>query len=106
MADNPERHPRGEAHDPLVEETEAEEARSAAARLFDIRRVIGGLFVAYGLIVGLMGLFDSSAEIDKAQGVRINLWAGLVMLAFGLLMLLWQWLRPTEPPEPRAADER
>ncbi len=90
----------GEAHDPLVDETEdAREARSAAARLFDIRRVIGGLFVAYGLIVGLMGLFDTSAEIDKAQGLRINLWAGAAMLGFGLLMLLWQRLSPTETPE-------
>ncbi|MGK5440638.1 hypothetical protein ACSNN7_02235 [Micromonospora sp. URMC 105] len=75
---------------------------SAAARLFDIRRVIGGLFVVYGLIVGLIGLFDGPSEIDKAQGVRINLWAGLAMLVFGLLMLLWQWLRPAEPP---AAEE-
>ncbi|MFG2057031.1 hypothetical protein ACGFI9_23720 [Micromonospora sp. NPDC048930] len=106
MADNPGRHHRREAHDPLVEETEAEEARSAAARLFDIRRVIGGLFVAYGLIVGLIGLFDSAAEIDKAQGVRINLWAGLVMLVFGLAMLGWQWVRPNRPPEPQQGDER
>ncbi|EWM67913.1 MULTISPECIES: hypothetical protein [Micromonospora] len=95
----------GEAHDPLVDETEdAREARSAAARLFDIRRVIGGLFVAYGLIVGLMGLFDTSAEIDKAQGLRINLWAGAAMLVFGLLMLLWQRLSPTETPEPGHDD--
>ncbi|MEU3117522.1 hypothetical protein ABZ652_25915 [Micromonospora chalcea] len=95
----------GEAHDPLVDETEdTREARSAAARLFDIRRVIGGLFVAYGLIVGLMGLFDTSAEIDKAQGLRINLWAGAAMLVFGLLMLLWQRLSPTETPEPGHDD--
>lgn len=93
------------AHDPQVEETEAERARSAAARLFDIRRVIGGLFVAYGVIVGLVGVFDSAAEIDKARGVRINLWAGLVMLAFGLLMLLWQWLRPLQPPTVEEARE-
>ena len=54
----------------------------------------------YGVIVTLIGFFDSRAEIDKAQGVRINLWAGLAMLAFGLLMLLWQWLRPAEAPTP------
>ncbi|NES15576.1 MULTISPECIES: hypothetical protein [Micromonospora] len=106
MADDADRYQHGEAHDPLVDETEdAREARSAAARLFDIRRVIGGLFVAYGLIVGLMGLFDSTAEIDKAQGVRINLWAGLVMLAFGLAMLGWQWVSPNRPPEPHRGDE-
>jgi hypothetical protein len=92
------------AHDPLISETEAEQRRSAAARLFDIRRVIGGLFVVYGIIVTLIGVFDSRAEIDKAEGVRINLWAGLAMLAFGLLMLLWQWVRPAEPPAPKETE--
>ncbi|GAA2617884.1 hypothetical protein GCM10010399_56120 [Dactylosporangium fulvum] len=67
-----------------------------AARLFDVRRVIGGLFTVYGVIVTIVGLFDSKAEIDKAAGVRINLWIGLGMLALGLLFLLWQWLRPAD----------
>ncbi|MFG2038558.1 hypothetical protein [Dactylosporangium sp. NPDC048998] len=70
-----------------------------AARLFDVRRVIGGLFTVYGVIVTILGIFDTRAEIDKAAGVRINLWIGLGMLALGLLFLLWQWLRPAEPPE-------
>jgi cell division septal protein FtsQ len=85
--------------DRLVTQGEEEQRRSAAARLFDVRRVIGGLFVLYGVLVGAAGLFDSSKEIDKAQGVRINLWAGLGMLALGALFLLWQWIRPAEPPE-------
>ena len=67
---------------------------SAAARLFDVRRVIGGLFVVYGLIVTLLGVFESSADIDKAQGIRINLWMGLAMLTLGGLFLLWLWWRP------------
>ncbi|WP_328419761.1 hypothetical protein OG470_00845 [Micromonospora sp. NBC_00389] len=92
------------AEDPLIDETLAEQRRSAAARLFDIRRVIGGLFVAYGVIVALIGVFDGRAQIDKAQGLRINLWAGLVMLVFGLLMLLWQRLRPAEPPAPNEEE--
>ncbi|WP_319464230.1 hypothetical protein [Micromonospora sp. RTP1Z1] len=57
------------------------------------------------MIVGLVGFFESQAEIDKAQGVRINLWAGAVMLVFGLLMLLWQCLRPVEPPTAEEALE-
>jgi hypothetical protein len=75
---------------------------SAAARLFDVRRVIGGLFVVYGVIVALLGLFDNQAELDKAQGVRINLWMGLSMLALGLLMLLWLRLNPPTAPDPSA----
>ncbi|MDI6101553.1 hypothetical protein QLQ12_23315 [Actinoplanes sp. NEAU-A12] len=73
-------------------------AERKLARLFDVRRVIGGLFVVYGLIVTLIGVFDGPSELEKAQGVRINLWMGLGMLALGLLMLLWLRLNP--PPEP------
>ena len=78
------------------------------ARLFDVRRVIGGLFVVYGLVVTLAGLFDSPAELEKAQGVRINLWTGVAMLVLGVLFLLWQWWRPLEvgPAESAEAPER
>jgi len=83
--------------------------RSRAARLFDVRRVIGGLFVVYGVIVTLIGIFDRPSEIDKAEGVRINLWMGLAMLVLGLLMLLWLRLNPPEtppaPPEDGPAGE-
>jgi hypothetical protein len=80
---------------------------SAAARLFDVRRVIGGLFVVYGTIVTLLGIFDSSAELEKAQGVRINLWMGLSMLVLGGLFLLWLWWRPAEvrPAQPEPGDD-
>jgi len=77
--------------------TKEPENTGRVARLFDVRRVIGGLFVIYGVIVTLLGIFDSPAEIDKAQGVRINLWMGIAMLVLGLLMLLWLRLSPPEP---------
>ncbi|GIF13114.1 hypothetical protein [Actinoplanes teichomyceticus] len=73
-------------------------------QLFDVRAVIGGMFVVYGVIVTLLGLFDGSAEMDKAQGVRINLWMGLAMLALGLFMLLWLRLNPPKPVEPPAEE--
>jgi hypothetical protein len=94
--------------DEMMVQGEELEKRSAAARLFDVRRVIGALFVVYGVIVTLLGIFDSAAEIDKAQGVRINLWMGLSMLALGGLFLLWQWWRPTEvaPEDLRSGDDR
>jgi hypothetical protein len=93
--------------DPQIEQTEETERVSAAARLFDIRRIIGGLFVIYGLIVDITGLVDSRKAIDNAQGERINLWTGIGMLLLGLLFLLWQWLRPLVPPDPAAlADAR
>ena len=79
-----------------------------AANLFDLRRIIGGLFVVYGLLLAVLGLFDSQEEIDKAAGVNINLWAGLGMLIFGLLMIVWALTRPlgTEIAEGSEHPER
>jgi hypothetical protein len=74
--------------------TTSDDRARRAANLFDLRRVIGGLFVAYGLLLAILGVFDSDAEIDKAAGVNINLIGGLGMLTFGLLMLLWAFTRP------------
>ncbi len=65
-----------------------------AANVFDLRRIIGGLFIVYGLLLTVLGLFDSQEEIDKAAGVNINLWAGVGMLIFGLLMITWALTRP------------
>ena len=65
-----------------------------AANLFDLRRIIGGVFVLYGVVLTILGLFDSQEEIDRAAGVNINLYAGLGMLVFGLLMFTWALTRP------------
>jgi len=71
------------------------------ANLLDIRVVIGGLFAIYGVILTILGLIDSPAARQKAQGVDINLWVGLAMLAFGLCFLGWSMLHPRKrPPEP------
>lgn len=89
--------------DLLAQAVEVERRSSTAAKLFDIRRIIGGLFVLYGVILIVTGIFDTEAEIAKAQGVRINLWMGIGMLVLGLLFLLWQMMRPTQFEDVRAA---
>ncbi|WP_344629434.1 hypothetical protein [Streptomyces glaucosporus] len=86
------------------EEKELEERSASAARLFDIRRVIGLLFLIYGILVTLAGVFVSDENLRKAQDININLWTGLAMLALGLLFLLWLRLSPTVPPP--SAEER
>ncbi len=86
------------------EERELEQRSASAARLFDVRRVIGFLFVIYGLLVTLAGLFVSDEDLRKAQEININLWTGLAMLALGLFFLLWLRLSPTVPPP--SAEER
>ena len=71
-----------------------EPANATASRLFDLRTIIGALFVLYGILLTVVGLFDSQAEIDKAAGVHINLWAGIGMLIMGALFVAWGLLRP------------
>ena len=87
-------------HDDLIDESEAAEVDHGAARnLFDLRTIIGGLFTLYGLVLTVYGIVDSQAQVDKAAGVRINLWTGLGMLALGLTFLLWVKLRPLTTEE-------
>ena len=83
------------------EEDEAEAAR--AANKFDIRRLIGGLFCLYAVILIALGIFGSHTTKNKADGINVDLWTGVGMLVVGLLMLFWALSRPVrpEPPESR-----
>ncbi|MEU6277716.1 hypothetical protein ABZ871_35765 [Streptomyces populi] len=87
------------------EVSELEKQSATAARLFDIRRIIGGLFVIYGVIVTIAGITASDADLTKAGGVNINLWTGLGMLALGLFFLAWLWLRPLPATVPESMTE-
>ncbi|MEU2355353.1 hypothetical protein AB0N77_00635 [Streptomyces misionensis] len=97
MSENPEHH--YTEGDVAREVSELETKSATAARIFDLRRIIGGLFVVYGVIVTVTGLTDSQAAIDKAQGVNINLWTGIGMLVLGAFFLVWLKLRPTALPQ-------
>ena len=74
--------------------------QSAAARLFDLRSMIGGLFVVYGIMLTVAGFFTSPANLAKAAGINIDLWMGIAMLVLGALFLVWWRLNPMrhEPP--------
>ena len=72
---------------------------SAASRLFDLRQMIGSLFVVYGVLLTIYSFFDSQAEIDKAAGIHLNLWLGVSMLVVGLMFFAWARLLPQKLPE-------
>jgi len=80
-------------------EVDAATAAKAANR-FDIRRIIGGLFIVYALILVVVGVVGSAADKNKAAGINVNLWTGLGMLVVGLLMVAWALLRPVVPHPP------
>ena len=65
------------------------------AGAFDIRSFVGLLIGIDGVVLFLTGIFGTSdAEIEKAAGVNINLYAGLGMLIVGIIFLLWAFTRP------------
>ncbi len=67
------------------------------AKLFDLRTFIGVLFVIFGVLVIIPGLAPSPADIEKAAGINIALWVGAMMLALGVIFLLWILLSPPPP---------
>lgn len=83
---------------------DADEAAAArAANRFDIRRIVGGLFLLYGATLVAVGLAGSHQVKVKASGINIDLWTGLAMLVVAALMIAWALLRPVQPEPPRHA---
>ena len=55
---------------------------------FDLRLPIGGLFTLYGVLLVLYGVFSDKAQYARSLGLNVNLIWGLVLLAFGVIMLI------------------
>jgi hypothetical protein len=56
----------------------------------DIKFPIGLMFSILGAVLAIFG-FVTRSNIDmyqKSLDININLWTGIIMLAFGLLMML------------------
>ncbi len=53
----------------------------------DLRLPIGLMFAIFGVMLTAYGLLSDAAIYDRSLGINVNLWWGLVLLAFGLVML-------------------
>ncbi len=53
----------------------------------DVRFPIGGMFSIVGALLVIYGVLSDPAVYAKSLGINVNLWWGLVLLAFGLVML-------------------
>ena len=67
----------------------------------DIRAPIGGLFTVLGAMLAGYGLFASGSSGSP----NVNLWWGLVMLGFGIVLLLMA-RRSQVTADARAPSER
>ena len=76
-----------------------------AANLFDLRRIIGGVFLVWGVLLIILGLTDSEEEANKAAGININLWAGIGMFVVGAIFIAWALTRPLGTELREAGDD-
>ncbi len=53
----------------------------------DVRFPIGGMFSIVGALLVIYGVLSDPAIYEKSLGINVNLWWGLVLLVFGLVML-------------------
>jgi hypothetical protein len=107
MPEQPDRQP---FHAPVVAQPTGatdfdEEAAARVANRFDIRRIIGGVFALYGIVLVVVGLFGAHHVKVKAAGININLWTGLGMLVVAVLMIAWALARPVRPESPETRGQ-
>ena len=79
---------------------------------FDIRMPIGIMFAVLGALLTVYGIVSDKDIYKRSLDINVNLWWGLVMLAFGVVMI-WLGRRGTstvhsteESPEGRKIEER
>ena len=53
----------------------------------DVRLPIGMMFTLLGAILMVFGLVSDRAIYARSLGINVNLWWGLVLFAFGAVML-------------------
>ncbi len=53
----------------------------------DLRVPLGSMFGLLGLLLAAYGLLGDQSIYQVSLGVNVNLWAGLGMALFGVLML-------------------
>jgi hypothetical protein len=84
----------------MSDRTKAPAKPPLSAILFDLRSVIGLLFVVYGIVLTILGIIgETEEELAKAGGLALNLWTGLVMLVVGIIFYVWAFAKPPLPPE-------
>jgi sulfite exporter TauE/SafE len=59
--------------------------------MVDIRIPIGLMFSIIGVIISILGIvtMSNSEMYEKSLGVNVNLFMGVLMLIFGLVMLFF-----------------
>lgn len=60
----------------------------------DLRLPIGLMFTTFGVMLVVFGLASNRAIYRRSLGINVNLWWGLVLLVFGVVMLAFALRKP------------
>jgi hypothetical protein len=55
----------------------------------DLRYPIGLMFTTDGVLLTVFGMLSDKTIYDRSLGINVNLWWGLALLAFGVVMLVF-----------------
>lgn len=81
--------------------------RTSLATFLDLRAWIAGMFIIFGLMLTVYGLFFvTEQDLAKAAGINLNLWTGLGMIAFAACFAAWLFIRPPEVGEAKIGDPK
>ena len=72
----------------------------------DVRLPIGLMFTMFGVILTGYGLVADSAIYRPSLGINVNLWWGLVLLGFGVVMFAFAMRARTARHDARDAASR
>jgi hypothetical protein len=61
------------------------------------------MFSIIGAILAVYGVVSSPAMYEKSLGINVNLWWGVVLLAFGIVMLVFAY-RAHRESKPNVTD--
>ncbi len=77
------------------------------AGAFDIRTFIATLLGIYGVVLVVMGFAGTSeADLNRSDGINVNLWAGLAMVVASAVLITWAMLRPLAIPAETDSETR
>lgn len=88
----------------MAENDTGDSPKKHTAGLFDMRIIIAGLIGLYGVIVLVTGFFTSDKQLDKADGLNINVAAGIGMIVVSALFIAWARWRPIVVPVDAPSD--
>ena len=54
----------------------------------DIRLPIGLMFAVIGVMLAIFGVISDRAIYQRSLGTNINIWWGIILLAFGIAMFM------------------